>query len=47
MPPELLKAHHALDKAVMKLYGFNKDLTEAEIVGELMEMYQKLVSDKQ
>jgi len=42
MPPELLKAHNALDKAVMKLYGFNKDMSEAEIVAELMERYQAL-----
>jgi len=42
MPPELLKAHQALDRAVMKLYGFAKDKTEATIVAALMEMYQKL-----
>jgi len=36
MPPELLKAHRELDKAVMKLYGFGKDISEAEIVAELM-----------
>jgi hypothetical protein len=24
MPPELLKAHRALDNAVMRLYGFGK-----------------------
>ena len=43
MPPELLKAHKELDRAVMKLYGFNKDTTEAEIVAALMERYQTLV----
>ncbi|MCL1907957.1 MAG: hypothetical protein FWG12_01160, partial [Holophagaceae bacterium] len=43
MPPELRKAHNALDKAVMKLYGFGKDMTELEIVGELMGLYQRLV----
>lgn len=42
MPPELLKAHKELDKAVMKLYGFGKDMSEAEIVARLMEKYQKL-----
>jgi hypothetical protein len=42
MPPELLKAHHALDRALMKVYGFGKDITEAEIVAELMQRYQRL-----
>jgi hypothetical protein len=42
MPPELLKAHQTLDRAVMNLYGFKKDSTEPEIVAKLMEMYQKL-----
>ncbi|MDR1759666.1 MAG: N-6 DNA methylase [Fibrobacter sp.] len=43
MPPELLKARRALDSAAMKLYGFKKDMVEAEIVAELMERYQRLV----
>ncbi|MCL2075036.1 MAG: class I SAM-dependent DNA methyltransferase [Betaproteobacteria bacterium] len=43
MPPELLKAHHNLDRAVMKLYGFTKDMSEAEIVAALMARYKKLV----
>jgi len=42
MPKELLKAHRALDRAVMKLYGFAKDMSEPDIVAELMEMYKKL-----
>ena len=42
VPPELLKAHNVLDRAVMKLYGFAKDATEPEIVAALMEMHQKL-----
>jgi len=42
MPPELLKAHQFLDRAVMKLYGFKKDVHEAEIVARLMEKYQEL-----
>ncbi|MCL2120318.1 MAG: hypothetical protein FWH27_18025, partial [Planctomycetaceae bacterium] len=42
MPPELLKAHQALDHAVMKLYGFGKDATEAGIVAKLMVRYQEL-----
>jgi hypothetical protein len=44
MPPELSKAHQALDDEVMKLYGFNLDMTEPEIVAELMERYQKLIN---
>ena len=44
MPPELSKAHSALDKAVMKLYGFTKDTSEPEIVAELMERYQSMTA---
>ncbi|MCL2304153.1 MAG: hypothetical protein FWC43_02275 [Planctomycetaceae bacterium] len=44
MPPELLKAHQTLDRAVMKLYGFGKDLSEHAIVAKLMERYQKLTT---
>jgi len=42
MPPELLKAHQALDRAVMKLYGFpvTAEFTEAHCVAALMELYQ-------
>ena len=42
MPPELRKAHKANDKAVMQAYGFKADMTESEIVAELMKMYQRL-----
>jgi hypothetical protein len=42
MSLELLKAHKALDRAVMKLYGFNKDAPEPAIVAELMELYRGL-----
>lgn len=42
MPPELLKAHRALDVEVMKLYGFPADMTEAEVVAKLLELYQQL-----
>jgi hypothetical protein len=45
MPPVLLKAHQALDKAVMKLYKFRKDISEAEIVAELMGRYEKLIKE--
>ncbi len=43
MPPELLKAHRANDKAVMQAYGFwGKLNSESECVAELMKMYEKL-----
>lgn len=45
MPPELRAAHDANDRAVMDLYGFDYDMTEAEIVAELMEMYAKLTRE--
>jgi len=44
MPPELLKAHQTLDRAVMKLYGFKNDLTETQIVAKLMMRYQVLAA---
>ena len=49
MPPELLKAHRDLDRAVMKLYGFTAQNTpsEAACVAKLMERYQELVSSKE
>ena len=42
--PELVKAHRALDSAVMKLYGFpvKKEFTEAHCVAALMERYKKI-----
>lgn len=43
MPPELLKAHKANDKAVLALYGFKTDATEEEIVAKLMQMYAEKV----
>ena len=42
MPPELRKAHHANDAAVLEAYGFPKDATESEIVARLFKMYQEL-----
>ncbi|MDR3002046.1 MAG: hypothetical protein LBU89_12395 [Fibromonadaceae bacterium] len=47
MPPELLKTHQTLDREVMKLYGFGKDMSEAEIVAVLMERYQKMTDNKE
>jgi hypothetical protein len=47
MPPELLKAHKALDKAVCAAYGFGKDVdSEAACVARLMEMYRELTEGK-
>jgi hypothetical protein len=43
MPPGLLKAHRALDAAVMRLYGFPVKADEATIVAALMERYMALV----
>lgn len=45
MPMELRKAHEANDKAVMDAYGFSKDMSEADIVAELMKRYQKLTGE--
>jgi hypothetical protein len=45
MPPDLLKAHRALDVAVMRLYGYKADMDEAEVVADLMERYACLVAD--
>ncbi len=42
MPPDLLKAHHDNDRAVMAAYGFSTHMSEAECVAELMKMYQAL-----
>ena len=42
MPPELKAAHEANDRAVMDAYGFSYDMTEPQIVAELMKMYQEL-----
>ena len=39
MPPELRKAHRENDAAVCEAYGWAKNITEEEIVVELMKMY--------
>ena len=45
MPPDLLKAHQGLDRAVMKLYGFPaKGFTEGDCVAALMERYQLMTT---
>jgi hypothetical protein len=44
MPPQLLKAHLNLDKAVLNLYGFSRlDKTEASWVVELMKLHNRLI----
>lgn len=48
MPPELLKAHRANDKAVMQAYGFWGQLnSESECVAALMRMYEALCPKNQ
>lgn len=46
MPPELVKAHNTLDKAVKAAYGGKGFTTEAERVADLMERYQALVAQQ-
>ena len=46
MPPELRKAHHENDFAVMEAYGFDRKITESECVAKLMEMYVELTEGK-
>jgi len=41
MPDELLKAHKANDSAVCEAYGFDKNISEEEIVSALMSFYEK------
>lgn len=44
MPLELRKAHRENDRAVMQAYGFDiNEMTEENIVAELMKRYQKMV----
>ena len=43
--PELLDAHENLDRAVMQLYGFPKDTTEARVFAFLLERYKNMVSN--
>jgi len=43
MPPELTRAHQALDKAVDAAYGRKKFASEAGRVAFLFERYQRLV----
>ena len=47
MPPELRKAHHENDFAVMAAYGFDRKITESECVAELMGMYREMTEGKE
>ncbi|MDR0737220.1 MAG: hypothetical protein LBF51_10430 [Zoogloeaceae bacterium] len=42
MPPELLKAHQTLDRAMLKRYGFSVKDTEAAIVARLMALHRAM-----
>ena len=42
MPDDLRAAHQENDNAVLDAYGFDRDITELEIVARLMEMYRRL-----
>ncbi len=44
MPDELRKAHKALDKAVLSLYGLKATQKEPEIVADLLKRYDKLAA---
>ena len=43
MPDKLRKAHKLNDAAVCEAYGFDKDISEDDIVAKLMRMYQELI----
>lgn len=43
MPNDLLKAHQKLDTAVLSLYGLSSEITEADLVAELFNRYEKLL----
>jgi hypothetical protein len=44
MPPELVKAHQALDRTLDAAYGKTTFKTEAERVAFLFERYQQLTA---
>lgn len=46
MPPELLKAHQNLDRAVMKAYGYSPEKsTEISRVADLMQRYKRMIEN--
>ena len=44
MPPDLLAAHRANDRAVMTAYGFDLKMAESDCVAELFKLYQSLTA---
>ena len=42
MPPDLLRAHQANDRAVMSAYGFDVKMTESDCVAALFRLYEQL-----
>ena len=44
MPPDLLAAHRANDRAVMSAYGFDLKMAESDCVAELFKLYQRLTT---
>jgi hypothetical protein len=47
MPTDLLKAHKALDKAVLSAYGLPAGATDTEILAELFKRYEALTKADQ
>ncbi len=46
MPTDLQKAHETNDKAVMQAYGFDKTMSESDIVAELFKLYQTIINQQ-
>ena len=46
MPIELRKAHRENDAAVCEAYGFDKNISEEEIVSALMRLYEKISKEE-
>ena len=46
MPDDLRAAHVENDHAVLDAYGFDRSMSESEIVSRLMDMYQRLTQQK-
>ena len=44
MPLDLRKAHEANDKAVIEAYGWDKNISDDEILANLFELYEKYTS---
>ena len=45
MPPDLLAAHRANDRAVLAAYNFPATITESDCVAELFKLYQTLANN--